>query len=130
MICLPEDTIGFNGSSIWVAYGFINSWLSVYRGDGCSIPSVQMHEIGHNLDLSHSAEGAEGYGDQSGMVSVDRSANFDITKIVYKKSFLSDTMFKLKPRWDTHTLKAKVLSCVLMQLRTGNLVGTVSVMSL
>ena len=67
MACLPNDTLD-NGSTGWIAYAYTNHWLSVYRGPWCSYPSVQMHEIGHNLNLAHSGEGNR-YDDQSGMVS-------------------------------------------------------------
>jgi len=36
-------------------------------------PSVQMHEIGHNLNFAHSGEGTEVYGDQSGMMGYSYS---------------------------------------------------------
>ncbi len=34
----------------------------------CNYVSIQVHEIGHNLNLRHSDEGSTGYGDQSGMM--------------------------------------------------------------
>jgi hypothetical protein len=56
---------------IRVAYGYINSWLTVYNDVWCEYLSAQMHELGHNLDLGHSNEG-EGddgeYEDQSCMM--------------------------------------------------------------
>ena len=51
MQCLPPGT---NGS--WIAYAYVNSWLSVYNDNWCNYPSGQMHEIGHNLGLAHSGE--------------------------------------------------------------------------
>ena len=66
MVCLPNIPL-FGG----IAYAYINSWLSVYNDDWCSYPSAQLHEIGHNLNLAHSGEGAT-YDDQTGMV---RSTN-------------------------------------------------------
>ena len=62
LYCMPPDTI----SSI--AYAYINSWLSVYNDPWCEFMSVQMHEVGHNLGLSHTSEGSDEYGDKSGMV--------------------------------------------------------------
>ena len=41
MLCLPPGTSGN-----WIAYAYINSWLSVYNDNWCNYPSTQMHEIG------------------------------------------------------------------------------------
>ncbi|KAL7485157.1 hypothetical protein ACHAW6_010765 [Cyclotella cf. meneghiniana] len=38
----------------WSAYAFVNSWLSVYKGNNYKYPAVQLHEIGHNLNMAHS----------------------------------------------------------------------------
>jgi hypothetical protein len=46
----------------------MNRGLSVYNDDLCTSVSSQMHEIGHNLNLGHSSQGTEKYGDQSGMM--------------------------------------------------------------
>lgn len=62
MMCLPPGTGG------WVAYAYINSYLSVYNNDWCQQVSAQMHEVGHNLGLGHSNEGEQAYGDQSSMM--------------------------------------------------------------
>lgn len=35
----------------WAAYAYVNSWGSVYNGDYYKYVGVQMHEIGHNLNL-------------------------------------------------------------------------------
>ena len=35
----------------WGAFAHINSWLSGYQGDYYKFVGVQMHEIGHNLNL-------------------------------------------------------------------------------
>ncbi|KAL7554742.1 hypothetical protein ACHAWF_018272 [Thalassiosira exigua] len=35
----------------WEAYAMINSWLTVYKSDFYKYPTVQMHELGHNLNL-------------------------------------------------------------------------------
>ncbi len=49
----------------WSAWAYVNSWLSVYSGDAYAMPSVGLHEIGHNLDMGHS--GMDGpYGDRTG----------------------------------------------------------------
>ena len=83
MLCLPP------GTGDWVAYAYLNHWLSVYNDAWCQYPSAQMHELGksrsignipdnimsshklcsgHNLNLGHSNDGATAYGDQSGMM--------------------------------------------------------------
>lgn len=63
MYCLPGGTAGS-----WIAYAYVNHWLSVYNNQWCNYVSGQMHEIGHNLALAHSNEGATAYADQSGMM--------------------------------------------------------------
>lgn len=35
----------------WAAYAYVNSWLSIYQSDNYKFPGVQMHEIGHNLNM-------------------------------------------------------------------------------
>ena len=57
MQCLPPGT---NGG--WIAYAYVNHWLSVYNDLWCNYPSAQMHEIGHNLNLAHAGEGTAQYG--------------------------------------------------------------------
>merc|ERR1712194_494926 len=61
MMCLPR-------TSSFVAYAYINSWLSVYNDYWCQRVSAQMHEIGHNLGFGHSNENGQSYKDQSGMM--------------------------------------------------------------
>lgn len=68
MYALPPGT---NGG--WIAYAYINSWLSVYNNDWASYVSAQMHELGHNLGLSHSGAGTNQYADQSGMMGFSYS---------------------------------------------------------
>ena len=62
MICIPPGTSGS-----WVAYAYVNGWVSVYNDGWCNSLSAQMHEVGHNLGLAHSGESAT-YDDQSGMM--------------------------------------------------------------
>jgi hypothetical protein len=68
MYALPSGT---NGG--WIAYAYVNSWLSVYNNNWATYVSAQMHEIGHNLGLSHSGEGTSTYADQSGMMGFSYS---------------------------------------------------------
>lgn len=67
MYCLPP------GTNMGIAYAFANSWLSVYSDEWCTYLSTQMHEVGHNLDLDHSGEDTNSYGDQSGMMGYSYS---------------------------------------------------------
>jgi hypothetical protein len=41
MLCLPPGTAGS-----WVAYSYVNHWLSVFNDVWCQYPSAQLHEIG------------------------------------------------------------------------------------
>jgi len=66
MIVLP---LGFKDS--FVAHGYLNFSISSYSDEQSSYLSVQMHEIGHNLGLSHSGiltgpRDNRDYGDTSG----------------------------------------------------------------
>mmetsp|Transcript_26449 Transcript_26449/g.39122 ORF Transcript_26449/g.39122 Transcript_26449/m.39122 type:complete len:577 (+) Transcript_26449:78-1808(+) len=62
MYCLPKGTMK------GIAYAYFNSYLSVFDDDWCTYPSVGLHELGHNLNLRHSGEVGDPYGDQSGMM--------------------------------------------------------------
>jgi hypothetical protein len=42
MICLPPGTTR-NGSTSWLAYAYVNSWLSVYNDKWCSRVSTNVH---------------------------------------------------------------------------------------
>ena len=46
MVCMPPGTTGS-----WIAYAYINHWMSVYNDNWCRYPSGQMHEIGTLLDF-------------------------------------------------------------------------------
>ncbi|KAI2504207.1 Gametolysin peptidase M11 [Fragilaria crotonensis] len=63
MVCMPPGTSGG-----WIAYAYINHWLSVFNNQWCGYPSGLLHELGHNLNLAHSSEGSTEYGDQSGLM--------------------------------------------------------------
>ena len=67
MICLPPGTLYQGTSSKWSAYGYRNWYRTVYNNEWCGYYSAAMHEIGHNLNLQHSSEGSDSYGDQTGM---------------------------------------------------------------
>ncbi|KAI2503879.1 Gametolysin peptidase M11 [Fragilaria crotonensis] len=51
MVCMPPGTSGG-----WIAYAYINHWLSVFNNQWCGYPSGLLHELGHNLNLAHSSE--------------------------------------------------------------------------
>jgi hypothetical protein len=46
MICIPSGTKDSSGDSKWLAYAYVNHWLSVFNDDWCKSPSAQMHEMG------------------------------------------------------------------------------------
>jgi hypothetical protein len=60
LICMPP------GSGDWSAYAYFNSPLSFYNDETCNYPSLQLHEVGHNFNLGHSAQKVYTYGDRSG----------------------------------------------------------------
>ena len=73
--CMPN----YLGDGFLGAYAYLNSWLSVYSDSACDFATVQMHEIGHNLNLGHSGENDEifedgEYGDKSGVVRLYSSS--------------------------------------------------------
>jgi len=62
MVCQPP------GTGRWVAYAYINSYVSFYNDYWCQKVSAQMHEVGHNLGLGHSNQDEVAYGDQSSLM--------------------------------------------------------------
>mmetsp|Transcript_69585 Transcript_69585/g.77848 ORF Transcript_69585/g.77848 Transcript_69585/m.77848 type:complete len:145 (+) Transcript_69585:2-436(+) len=68
LFCFPK------GSGNWIAYAYINRWASFYNNIGdsdehwCQKSSALMHEVGHNLNLAHSATENDNYGDQSSLM--------------------------------------------------------------
>jgi hypothetical protein len=42
IVCIPPGTAGGG----WLAYAYVNHWLSVFNDDWCKAPSAQMHELG------------------------------------------------------------------------------------
>ena len=64
---LPRGTTyDVGGSDKWLAFAYINSYLSVYNDNNIMYISNQVHETGHNLGLMHSSHAGVQYGDQSG----------------------------------------------------------------
>ena len=63
LLCHPPGTDN-NGS--WLAYSFLNYHISVYNDEWCSYVSATVHEVGHNIGLTHSNENGALYGDQTG----------------------------------------------------------------
>lgn len=70
MVCLPPDLSYSDVSGSWIAFAPVNGYKSIYNDEWCHYVSASMHEIGHNLNLAHSMEGFDEYGDNSGMVCV------------------------------------------------------------
>eukprot|EP00579_Thalassiosira_antarctica_P009866 CAMPEP_0201916614 /NCGR_PEP_ID=MMETSP0903-20130614/6206_1 /ASSEMBLY_ACC=CAM_ASM_000552 /TAXON_ID=420261 /ORGANISM="Thalassiosira antarctica, Strain CCMP982" /LENGTH=1007 /DNA_ID=CAMNT_0048452479 /DNA_START=32 /DNA_END=3051 /DNA_ORIENTATION=+ len=63
-VCLPNAS----DSCTWAAYASVNSWGQMYKGNYISYPGVQVHEMGHALNLAHS--GSNGISWSGGYVSV------------------------------------------------------------
>jgi hypothetical protein len=79
MLCLPPGTLGG-----WIGYAYIGHYLSVFNDQWCTYPSLQLHEIGHNLAMGHSGEGSRSsnqYDDMSGMMGYSYSQ--DSTKMCF-----------------------------------------------
>jgi len=66
---VPEGTTyGNGGPTGWMAFAYIGAYLSIFNDGNAMWLSHQVHEIGHNLGLQHSAHGGITYGDQSGIM--------------------------------------------------------------
>eukprot|EP00557_Chaetoceros_sp_GSL56_P014931 CAMPEP_0176486396 /NCGR_PEP_ID=MMETSP0200_2-20121128/5545_1 /TAXON_ID=947934 /ORGANISM="Chaetoceros sp., Strain GSL56" /LENGTH=1213 /DNA_ID=CAMNT_0017883093 /DNA_START=414 /DNA_END=4052 /DNA_ORIENTATION=- len=74
IFCLPSGATRPGGSG-WLAYAYIDHWKSVYNNPWCSSISALAHEIGHNLNLGHSGQGADQYGDQVGFMGYSYSSD-------------------------------------------------------
>lgn len=66
--CLPRGSTTTRDGQNWAAFAQHNNWVSVFNDEWCNSPTIQMHEIGHNLNLGHSNEANEEYGDRSGIM--------------------------------------------------------------
>jgi len=62
LYCFPPNTMS------GIAYAYYNSWNSLYSDNWCRSLSAKMHEIGHNINLDHSWDNGNQYGDQTGMM--------------------------------------------------------------
>eukprot|EP00536_Pseudo-nitzschia_multiseries_P013871 jgi/Psemu1/36759/gm1.36759_g len=58
MFCFPPGIV-------MGGHANIHTWDSYYGHPWCSLPSMQIHEIGHNLGLGHSMKDGDEYGDRS-----------------------------------------------------------------
>ena len=72
LLCMPPGTL-IGMSSTWKAFAYTNSYLSIYNDLNCIYPSVLLHEVGHNLGLSHSNSEDANYGDHTGMMGLSYS---------------------------------------------------------
>jgi len=61
MFAQAPGSVNYSGSTGWLAYAFVNGWLSVYNEGWMGPVSAQMHEVGHNIGLQHS--GRRGVGE-------------------------------------------------------------------
>jgi hypothetical protein len=70
----------------YVAYGYVDGWLSVYWGQHYGFVGIQVHELGHNFGLRHSG-GLDGkpYSDHTcmmvsvvGLIDQPVETHFDI----------------------------------------------------
>ena len=59
----PQGTAISDGSTDWLAYAELPGKYSSYNGESVLDVQTLMHEVGHNLNLRHSNEGTEEYGD-------------------------------------------------------------------
>lgn len=60
MFCLPPGIANFAASAV------TNHYRSIYDDANCASISIAMHEIAHNMGLSHASKQGHGYGDTTG----------------------------------------------------------------
>eukprot|EP00957_Ditylum_brightwellii_P018194 1371120-Ditylum_brightwellii.AAC.1 len=71
MFCVPKGTLSLTLNKNWVGFALTNSKFSFLNDEWCSSVTVQMHEVGHNLNLGHSGQEGEGeYQDKQGVMGV------------------------------------------------------------
>jgi hypothetical protein len=60
MFCLPPGIANFAASAV------TNNYRSIYGDKNCARISISMHEIAHNMGLSHASKEGRSYGDTTG----------------------------------------------------------------
>jgi len=107
MLCLPPGSASGSNRN-WIAYGYVNSWLTVFNDDFCESMTTQVHEIGHNLGLAHSGKDGISYGDKTGMMGYSYNRDngplqcFNPAK-TYQLGWLNDKAVEVDPnagRWE------------------------------
>jgi len=96
LTCLPPGTKGN-----WIAYAYINHYLSVYNNEWCGYVSGLMHEVGHNVGLAHSGENGGEYSDGSGAMGYssrkdDQKMCFNAAK-AYQLGWFEDKTTEIDP---------------------------------
>ena len=64
MFCLPPTSL-YLGKNTWLGAALVGHWASFFNDQRCGQLSVFMHELGHNIGLSHSSANSQEYGDTS-----------------------------------------------------------------
>jgi len=98
--CLPPGTTIYSrlgGSGI--AYAYFNSWLSVFNDKWSTSVSLQMHELGHSLNMGHSNEGGVEYEDQTGIMGAS-----------YPNSNVPRACFNAAKSWQTGWYRDKSIT--------------------
>jgi hypothetical protein len=85
MYVLP-DSVDFDGA---VAYAYVNSYKSVFKGGYASYMGVQIHELGHNYNMRHSGFGTETYEDHTGLMGTFLSVNLEKELIFFLEQTLT-----------------------------------------
>jgi Gametolysin peptidase M11 len=69
VFCQPRN------ATWWAATGIVNGNRINLHATTCASLSVLVHELGHNLNLLHSAEGTNSYGDETGYMGASYGAS-------------------------------------------------------
>lgn len=64
LFCLPSKTL--KGGKHWRAFTYLFGPYSYYQAATCSLLSVLVHELGHQMGFHHSGKGENVYGDRTG----------------------------------------------------------------